>query len=351
VSEPVIDSNGNLYVCTEGGVVRAIAPDGSEIWNVHLGGVAWLTLGDRGRVFANCDNGTTYALSATDGSEIWARTGMDTWGHTLVVPDGSVYMGDARGHLLALDPSDGSLRQDLGGVIGYMSVGDDGTIYSTYMRGGEIPTLRATDPSTGQLWSAEPEGRTVARPTIGPDGTIYATTLGWDYREGVSAYASDGSLRWAFHCDGTDYDVFSVAVGSDGTVYLPSADGNLYAVNANGTLKWKSWVAYPNSTPCIDGHGRIFVACGDGNIRALDPDDGTALWTFSPGYGSWSPVIGMNQTLYTYGTDYLIAITNATPVTIADPGLEAAIRDRLKKADRAVDGSRPGVAGLSRRVQ
>ena len=49
--------------------------------------------------------------------------------------------------------------------------------------------------------------------------------------------AQDGSLRWAFPT-GNDISLTSPALAADGTVYVGSLDGNLYAVNGDGTLKW-----------------------------------------------------------------------------------------------------------------
>ena len=36
-----------------------------------------------------------------------------------------------------------------------------------------------------------------------------------------------------------DYIYSSPAIGSDGTIYIGSKDYNLYAINPDGSLKWK----------------------------------------------------------------------------------------------------------------
>jgi outer membrane protein assembly factor BamB len=47
----------------------------------------------------------------------------------------------------------------------------------------------------------------------------------------------DGTLKWRY---GTySYVHSSPAIGSDGTIYVGSWDNYLYAINPNGTLKWR----------------------------------------------------------------------------------------------------------------
>ena len=48
---------------------------------------------------------------------------------------------------------------------------------------------------------------------------------------------ADGTLKWSYSTGGLVQS--SPAVGSDGTVYVGSFDNNLYAINPDGTLKWR----------------------------------------------------------------------------------------------------------------
>ena len=81
-----------------------------------------------------------------------------------------------------------------------------------------------------------------------------------------------GKQEWAYKTDG--YVVSSPAIGDNGTVYVGSNDNNLYAVNHDGTLKWK--FHFPSqlvqSSPAITsseytngqciGAGDPFSCCG-----------------------------------------------------------------------------------------
>ena len=98
---------------------------------------------------------------------------------------------------------------------------------------------------------------------------------------GVYTSSSTPSIRtvvWKFKADGKL--ISSPAVTSN-TIYIGSADRNLYAVNrADGTLKWK----FPtrgsvNSSPAVS-QGLVMFASVDGNFYAVDAETGKQTWSF-----------------------------------------------------------------------
>jgi outer membrane protein assembly factor BamB len=60
-------------------------------------------------------------------------------------------------------------------------------------------------------------------------------------------------------------------VGADGTVYVGSSDGNLYALDGlTGHLRWKFSAGAPiNSSPAIGSDGTVYVAADSGLLYAL----------------------------------------------------------------------------------
>jgi outer membrane protein assembly factor BamB len=135
---------------------------------------------------------------------------------------------------------------------------------------------------------------------------------------GRSPYAGPSTLiqRWQFRVEGTPS---SPVIGEDGTIYLPTgmtdADpdttGFLYAINPNGTLKWRYNLGRtPSSTtPAIAFDGTIYVHTngafdiyGEELLFAINPD-GTLKWTFNFGSAfasvvQSSPAIGSDGTIY-----------------------------------------------------
>jgi len=96
----------------------------------------------------------------------------------------------------------------------------------------------------------------------------------------------DGTLKWKF---GTgDWVLSSPAIAPDGTIYVGSEDYYLYALNPDGTLKWKFGTGdYIDSSPAIAPDGTIYVGSYDYYLYALNPD-GTLKWKFKTGAEVWS---------------------------------------------------------------
>jgi len=72
-------------------------------------------------------------------------------------------------------------------------------------------------------------------PALGPDGTLYAAC------HGKKVYAVDsqtGELRWTYETG--ERMVSSPVVGTDGTAYFLSDKGQLFALDPNGDLLWKT---------------------------------------------------------------------------------------------------------------
>ncbi len=80
---------------------------------------------------------------------------------------------------------------------------------------------------------------------IGPDSTIYLVAV--KYRDvdtsGLTALSFDGKVKWIYNFEaygGGNPDPGSPIVADDGTIYSSSPEGRtVYAINPNGTLKWK----------------------------------------------------------------------------------------------------------------
>jgi len=172
-------------------------------------------------------------------------------------------------------------------------------------------------------------------PVIGEDGTLYFGDMGSHGRD-LYAVNPDGTEKWRYE---TDMWIWSApAIAEDGTVYVTSFDDYLHALNPDGSLKWKfdaeDSIA---SSPAIAEDGTVYLGTmGDGcNIFAINPD-GTEKWRYGTGYYITSdPAIGDDGTIYIgSGDDYFYAMnSNGTlkwrfetggvikgPASIADDG-------------------------------
>jgi outer membrane protein assembly factor BamB len=122
----------------------------------------------------------------------------------------------------------------------------------------------------------------------------------------------DGTLKWKYYT-GKVFNWQSPVIGKDGTVYA-LADNILYALNPDGTLKWQYTLpGTSDSTPAIGSDGVIYINCYyDKYLYAINPD-GTLKWKYYTGffYYNTCPVF-FNNVIYVPGrentTYYLFAI-------------------------------------------
>lgn len=138
-------------------------------------------------------------------------------------------------------------------------------------------------------------------PSIGVDGTIYIGSLDGN------VYALDGytgAKLWQFTTGGAVLS--SPAIGADGTVYIGSTDSKVYALDGGTGIKiWEFLTGdQVNSSPAIGTNGTVYIASQDSKLYALDGENGTKLWEFlTGGFGfSASPALGATGTVY-FGSD------------------------------------------------
>ncbi len=171
----------------------------------------------------------------------------------------------------------------------------------------------SANPGT-QKWAFSAGGPiSLFSPAIGTDGTVYVGSAD----DNLYAINPDGTQKWEFATDGGIFS--SPAIAADGTVYFDSDDNNIYAVNPNGTEKWALPVTGPiyGGAPTIGADGTIYLSYygGDNNLYAINPD-GTQKWQFTAaGTVYSSAAIGADGTIYITGgnnggSTYLYALTD-----------------------------------------
>lgn len=190
---------------------------------------------------------STVDTSATLGVLIWKFTTSSAVHYGPATgADGTVYVGSLDKSLYSVKP-DGTLKwkfSTTGGILESPAIGPDSTIYF----GSYDNNLYALNPGGSLKWKFTipgiPTPGVVSSPAIGADGTIY---VGWDDGDytkpgsgGLYAVGADGILKWKFV--GGGYEYFVPAIGADGTVYV-GGDKGLYALTSQGTLRWSDIVA------------------------------------------------------------------------------------------------------------
>ncbi|UTB32412.1 MAG: PQQ-binding-like beta-propeller repeat protein [Methanobacterium sp. ERen5] len=174
-----------------------------------------------------------------------------------------------------------------------------------------------TGPQTNTTkWKYKTGDIIFSSPALAADGTVYVGSEdGYLY-----ALNGNGALKWKYQTGGVIYS--SPAIAADGTIYLGNCiyaknnginTGYLYAINCDGTLKWKyqTGSSIMTSSPAIGTDGTIYVGSEDDYLYAIN-SNGTLKWRYQTEKRVISsPAIGTDGTIYVGSDDnYLYAINS-----------------------------------------
>ncbi len=155
-----------------------------------------------------------------------------------------------------------------------MALAVDGDVY---VGGHEYAHAFAGDTGAfiGQFPSTAPTVDRVFEgcPAVAQDGTIYVPS--WDRH--LYALDPSGGAKWSVELSGAVRS--SPVVAQDGTVYT-AAGGRLYAISPAGAVLWSYDAGTEiRSDPAIGLNGVIHVGCEDGHLYAVLPN-GALAWSF-----------------------------------------------------------------------
>jgi outer membrane protein assembly factor BamB len=201
-----------------------------------------------------------------------------------VIADGTVFVSDAAGAIIAVDTDRGTprWRVQTTGLAPAAEVSSTPTVVNGVVYVGGSDGVYALDAATGELkWqfltSFFPETAAVISSPVVVDSVVFVGA------SNGSVYALDarsGMLRWRYK---TERPVESSPAFEAGVVFIGSWDGTIYALDAEtGAERWKHVVGGPVvSTPAI-ADGLVFVATYlDSSLHALDAGDGHERWQVS----------------------------------------------------------------------
>ncbi|MBN2380332.1 PQQ-binding-like beta-propeller repeat protein [candidate division WOR-3 bacterium] len=205
--------------------------------------------------------------------------------------DGSVYFGSGsftadKGELYACNP-DGSLKWQYSSNDNVYTpvIGADGTIYAISNK-----TCIAVSPEGELEWAFDPEGDYMSTPSVGLDGTIYLGTSSCY----LYAINPDGSVKWRVQ---TDFFPGSISIGKDGTLYCSTENNLVCAVNPDDSEKWR-FQSHASTTPVAIADDETLYFGSDCYLYALNPEDGSVIWSYlARDRITASPVIGPEGTI------------------------------------------------------
>ncbi|GAB4451489.1 MAG: hypothetical protein OHK0029_00740 [Armatimonadaceae bacterium] len=289
-SSPALSSDGTVYFGSMDGNVYAVDGDtGALKWQFTAEGpvLAPPTISTNGLLIVGCiaPGNKLYALDLTNGSVVWEYTAGGEIQTCAAFSNDyrTVYFGALDGNVYALDVTDGSERWvfatgeqiltssptvALNGVIYIGTL--DGTLYAIQADGTALPGFTPVQTGASIFTS----------PAVARDGTVYFGTLdsatGLDDNSLIAVNGATGAIRWKFTIN--EPISSSPAIGADGVIYFGALNGNVYALNPNGTQKWV-YDTDPNnldpsrddieSSPAIGLDGTIYIGGLSSRVFAI----------------------------------------------------------------------------------
>jgi hypothetical protein len=202
----------------------------------------------------------------------------------------------------------------MSGNCGYSTqpiINAEGTVYTWSNEGCNAPKLSAFNPNGTIKWEFSGLNSAPLTPAIGSNGTIYVPTN----NSGVYALNPNGTEKWHFFVDGMS-SIEGITIGNDGTLYfmayVPTGNvysgTNLYALNPDGSEKWFTGGPRGGMTvPAVGADGTVY-AVWKGFINVQDEQlgclgaytpQGTSKWSVGLGYGVGSaPTVGPDGNIY-----------------------------------------------------
>ncbi|MEK7643501.1 MAG: PQQ-binding-like beta-propeller repeat protein [Patescibacteria group bacterium] len=159
---------------------------------------------------------------------------------------------------------------------------------------------RKTDISNLE-WSFKTGGEIEGSPKVDLEGTIYVGS-----EDGaLYAVSHDGSMRWKYETGGPIIRS-SPAITTD-NIYIGSDDGKMYAFRKDGSLRWTFMTDGPvRSSPIVVNEMVLFGSL-DGTMYALDRNSGEELWRFkTQGPIVSSPVVDAEAGIYVTSEDHFV---------------------------------------------
>jgi outer membrane protein assembly factor BamB len=294
-----VDSSGNIYIGNDDNLLAKYNDSGTKLASRFLDGdIEGKPAVTNDTVYVVTDNGSLYAINRSDLSLKWATPvdigpAIGTYSSSPVIRNiaagvNIVYVGSQTGIFYAfLDngsrPSSPSFTIPTGGPIqGTPAVNQiNGNIYF----GSNDGQVRARTGDGNFRWSVTPDSlaQIVTSPAVNASaGRVYiGSTRG-------HLYALDdlnlGNVIWKYpdpaRIQGDPTNIGDIrsdpVIADDGAIIFGSDDGYLYALNPNGTLRWKyptagSPLSEIRSKPAIDANGIIYFTANDGKLYAVDP--------------------------------------------------------------------------------
>ena len=288
---PAVGPDGTIYTIarnhfvTRYGYIVAVNPDFTPKWTASTHGV--LNDGCNVQIPPNgtpggCRAGATTGVAPDTNSLPSGRVLDDSTSSPVVAPDGSILYGSytrynyAQGHLLRFSSTGQFLNSYIFGWDDTPAIRSHGGTYSIITKDNHYSGLG----SYCDVEAVCPSDRTASNPGY-PEAFFVTSltpslTVEWTFQNTNTFSCTrnpDNSITCVSdHPHGFEWCVNAPAVDSSGITYANSEDGNLFAINPDGTLKQKIFqqlaIGAAYTPASIGGDGKLYSQ-NDGHLYVV----------------------------------------------------------------------------------
>jgi outer membrane protein assembly factor BamB len=298
-----------------------------------------------GIVYVGATDGNLYALSADTGKYLWS---FRTQGAILSPPtvvNEVVYFGSADGKVYAINARTGEPVWRGGfrtndAVNGAVAATDD----MVYFISADQTLYAAAAPSGLLLWRARLPGTLYALSPVVADRNVYVATS----NVLQVLQARSGRQLWVRTLPD---DIVTEPVAGNGTVYVLTRDGRVYAFDYTGKLLWSTKEPVFNNPvlapPTLAGNV-LLIGTARGGIFAVDATNGAVLWKYllqtsssTPERPTFTDITA--PPVVAYGTLYVVSDDGSLTAFRADApdSIPPAITELEPTRGVAISGSPP----------
>ena len=302
-SSPCIDGGGNIYFVDSAGYATALDILGEMLWRYDIEAFDTFSpiVATDGAIYFG---GHSFYAMRPNGDLAWHfKSYYDEFKTTPAIgADNNIYViaGKANGDvdIFVLSPDGwpvGSPRYIGRTEFKAPVIGDKKQVYVT-----SPWVLTAYDSKLNSSWVfSSSVGEIAASPSLGRDGTLYMTTKnGYVY-----AIGKDGQQKWIKSLEGASVEAAPVITGDD-NIHVVTTNGWLVSLNPDGDINW-AWEVAGGSTvpPAIGTDGTIYVSTSSGRMIAIGSE---TIGNHSPllSKGSVSPDLGYPTTNFSFTVHY-----------------------------------------------
>ncbi len=248
-ASPSVADDGAIYFGGADGFLYGLNSDGTLKWEVFVGGEldSSVAIGISGELYVASSEGIVYSFDAS-GQEIWSFDLPEEPGaadrETLIISScmlsgtGELYVGSNNYFLYALDTDDGSVLwsfETAGEIDASPTMSIDGNILVSARDG----FLYSVNTDGGLAWKTDIGVNFYASALVDEVGRIYVSSYVSDTLSYLNLLSPDGTIlqQLAF----SDIIDSSVSLSPEGTLYVGTYDGNLYAFKNGARLSNSVW--------------------------------------------------------------------------------------------------------------